>query len=65
MKIGELIEKDFEDNGQSTRVNINYLIGVLKGLLAEEERQVKLSIVNDKPLLINDIFLIADIRNID
>ena len=52
--------KLYMKKGQTTIININFLIGVLEALRKEGEIEVKLRVLNDKPLMLNDIFLIAD-----
>lgn len=55
------VEAVISKKGQTTLININYLLGVLQGFKDDGKESVTLSVLNDAPLLVDEIILIAHI----
>jgi len=56
----ELMKKAMK-NGKTSRLNINYLMAILKGLKSDGVEEVELCVSNDYPVLINKVILVAPI----
>lgn len=59
---GKVHNADLFDHSkaQTVGVNINFLIGALHGLKEDGREDVRLTVEEDKPVLLDDIFLIAE-----
>ena len=62
MSVIRTIVRDYKKEGQTVKVNINYLLGVLHGLKDGGHSTVTVCVINDRPLLVDSVILIADIR---
>ncbi len=58
MEMKEIMKEVYE-KGSSTKVNLDYLIGILNGFKEGGRTEVKLTIAEEYPLVLDDLIMIA------